>query len=312
MKVIKIAPRGYCYGVVDAMVVAKRAAEDKSLPRPVYILGMIVHNQHVVDAFREEGVITLDGADRLSLLETINEGTVIFTAHGVSPEVKQRARERGLTVIDATCPDVTKTHDLIKERVADGYEIVYIGRKGHPEPEGAIGVAPAHVHLVDKAEDVDKLNIATDKIAITNQTTMSLWDIAELIEEVKQKYPNAEVYNEICNATQTRQQAVAEQARNADLCIVVGDPRSNNSNRLAQVSIEIAHTPAYRVADVTELRPEWLEGIDTVAVTAGASTPTAITKEVIQYLEQFDPEKRATWAVVRTADAKRLLPSIHK
>ncbi|QQE80304.1 4-hydroxy-3-methylbut-2-enyl diphosphate reductase [Alicyclobacillus sp. SO9] len=310
MEVTRITPRGYCYGVVDAMVVAKRAADDKALPRPIYILGMIVHNRHVVDAFERAGVITLDGANRLELLEQIQEGTVIFTAHGVSPEVKSRARERGLHVIDATCPDVTRTHDLIRDKVSEGYDIIYIGRKGHPEPEGAVGVAPEHVHLVENTEDIETLDVHNDNIAITNQTTMSQWDTAELMEEVREKYPQAEVHNEICMATQTRQQAVAEQAKNVDLCIVVGDPRSNNSNRLAQVAEEVAGTTAYRIADVTELKQEWLHSVETVAVTAGASTPTAITNEVVHYLEQYDPLNSETWTVKRTADPERLLPTV--
>ncbi|MCL6636376.1 MAG: 4-hydroxy-3-methylbut-2-enyl diphosphate reductase [Alicyclobacillus sp.] len=308
MKVIKIAPRGYCHGVVDAMVLAQRAAEDPSLPRPIYILGMLVHNQHVVEAFAHEGVITLDGPDRLTLLEQVQHGTVIFTAHGVSPEVKRRAAERGLHVIDATCPDVTRTHDLIREKAAQGYDIVYIGRRGHPEPEGAMGVAPGRVHLVERSADVDALQLDNPKIAVTNQTTMSQWDTAELMAAVCRKYPQAEVFNEICMATQLRQQAVAEQARGADLCIVVGDPRSNNSNRLAQVAEEIAGTRAYRVADVTEIQRSWLAGANVVAVTAGASTPTAITSEVIRYLEQYDEHDPATWQPVRTATADRILP----
>ncbi|MBX6352573.1 MAG: 4-hydroxy-3-methylbut-2-enyl diphosphate reductase [Thermoflavifilum sp.] len=308
MKVIRITPRGYCYGVVGAMVMAKQAADDPTLPRPIYILGMIVHNRHVVEAFEQEGVITLDGADRLALLEQIKEGTVIFTAHGVSPEVKRRAAERGLHVIDATCPDVTRTHDLIRDKAAQGYDIVYIGRKGHPEPEGACGVAPGRVHLVENLEDIERLDLKNDKIAVTNQTTMSQWDTAELMQAVKRKYPQAEIYNEICMATQMRQQAVAEQAKDADLCIVVGDPRSNNSNRLAQVAEEIAGTKAYRVADVTEIRPEWLRGVQTVAVTSGASTPTAITTEVIQYLENFDESDPSTWTPVRTVKPEKILP----
>ena len=135
---------------------------------------------------------------------------------------------------------MTKTHDLIREKVADGYDIIYIGRKGDPEPEGAMGVAPDHVFLVENLDDIEALSIDNDKIAVTNQTTMSQWDTAHLMNAVKEKYPQAEIYNEICMATQTRQQAVAEQAKGADLCIVVGDPRSNNSNRLAQVAEEIA------------------------------------------------------------------------
>lgn len=310
MKVIKISPRGYCYGVVDAMVLARQAADAPSLPRPIYILGMIVHNQHVVDAFAREGIITLDGNDRMALLQKIDSGTVIFTAHGVSPEVKQAAVKRGLYVIDATCPDVTRTHDLIRSHVADGYDIVYIGRKGHPEPEGAVGVAPGNVHLVENFEDVNQLELKNKRIVVTNQTTMSQWDTEDLMKAVQAKYPTAEIHNEICMATQTRQQAVAQQAKDADLCIVVGDPRSNNSNRLAQVSMEIAGTKAYRVADVTEIDRNWLRDVQIVAVTSGASTPTPITREVIDYLTVYDEARPETWQPVRTVAPERLLPSV--
>lgn len=310
MEVIKISPRGYCYGVVDAMVLARQAAQNLDLPRPIYILGMIVHNSHVTNSFEDEGIITLDGPNRLDILSKVESGTVIFTAHGVSPEVRKMARDKGLTTVDATCPDVTKTHVLIEEKVAEGYEVIYIGKKGHPEPEGAVGIAPGKVHLIEKEEEIEQLNLAADKIVITNQTTMSQWDIKHIMKKLLEKYPGAEVHNEICLATQMRQQAVAEQASQADLVIVVGDPRSNNSNRLAQVSEEIAGVKAYRIADVTELRREWLEGIRKVAVTSGASTPTPITKEVIQYLEQYDPEDPATWEIVRTVNLAKLLPPV--
>src|SRR5690625_4101910 len=213
MEVIKIAPRGYCYGVVDAMVIAQNAVRDPNLPRPIYILGMIVHNSHVNKAFEEQGVYTVDGKSRLDLLEDINDGTVIFTAHGVSPEVKKRAEEKGLTVLDATCPDVTRTHDLIRDKVSEGYEIVYIGKKGHPEPEGAVGVAPNHVHLIQTEEDVELLNITSDKILVTNQTTMSQWDVYDVMLKVQEKYPQTIMEQEICMATQVRQEAVAEQDR---------------------------------------------------------------------------------------------------
>ncbi|OUM96268.1 MAG: 4-hydroxy-3-methylbut-2-enyl diphosphate reductase [Thermobacillus sp. ZCTH02-B1] len=310
MEVIKITPRGYCYGVVDAMVLALQAARNPDLPRPIHILGMIVHNRHVTEAFEREGIITLDGENRLEILEKIDRGTVIFTAHGVSPEVRRRAREKGLTVVDATCPDVTKTHDLIRDKTAEGYEIIYIGKKGHPEPEGAIGIAPDRVHLVETEADIGRLDVRSDKIVITNQTTMSQWDVRDLVAKLLKRFPGAEVHNEICLATQLRQEAVAEQAKGADLCIVVGDPRSNNSNRLAQVAEEIAGVKAYRVADVTEIRREWLEGVRRVAVTSGASTPTPITREVIEYLEQYDPDRPETWEIRRTVNPAKLLPTV--
>ncbi|OEF99717.1 4-hydroxy-3-methylbut-2-enyl diphosphate reductase [Vulcanibacillus modesticaldus] len=310
MNVIKISPRGYCHGVVDAMVIAKKATMDASLPRPIYILGMIVHNQYVVDAFNDLNVISLDGKDRLSLLDQIDKGTVIFTAHGISKEVRKKAEEKGLTVIDATCPDVTKTHNLIEEKTEAGYEIVYIGKKGHPEPEGALGVAPKHVHLVSNEDDVDKLSLDSKKILVMNQTTMSQWDIANIIDKIVEKYPHAEIYNEICMATQSRQEAVAKQAKGSDLVIVVGDPKSNNTNRLAQVAEKVAKVKAHRIAELAELDIEWLKGKKTVAVTAGASTPTLLTKEVIDFLEQFDENDPKTWEKKVNVDRSKILPKI--
>ncbi|MCM3478295.1 4-hydroxy-3-methylbut-2-enyl diphosphate reductase [Caldibacillus thermoamylovorans] len=310
MEVIKVSPRGYCYGVVDAMVIARNAALDKNLPRPIYILGMLVHNENVTEAFKEEGIITLDGKNRKEILEKVDQGTVIFTAHGVSPEIRQLAKEKGLVTIDATCPDVTKTHVIIEEKTKQGYEVIYIGKKGHPEPEGAIGVAPGLVHLVSNTGDIDQLDIKNDKIIITNQTTMSSWDVKDLMEYCLKKFPQAEIHNEICQATQVRQEAVAKQAGDADVLIVVGDPKSNNSNRLAQVSEEIAGTKSYRVADVTEIEIDWIRNAKRVAVTSGASTPTPITKEVIQFLEQFDPEDETTWTRDRKVPLSKILPKV--
>lgn len=314
MEIIKITPRGYCYGVVDAMVIARNASLDKSLPRPIYILGMIVHNKHVTDAFESDGIITLDGPNRLKILEQIDEGTVIFTAHGVSPEVKRRAKKKGLVCIDATCPDVDNTHQLIRDVKSNGYHVIYIGKKGHPEPEGAVGVAPDIVHLVQTLDDIDALPEAlmNQKLIVTNQTTMSQWDVKHLIDELKVKYPHIEVHEEICLATQVRQEAVATQADQADLLIVVGDPKSNNSNRLAQVSKEIAHTNAYRIADLSELKLEWLQDIESVAVTAGASTPTPIVKEVIDYIKNYDPTEVNDANLTSNVPVEKILPKIKK
>lgn len=314
MEIIKITPRGYCYGVVDAMVIARNASLDKSLPRPIYILGMIVHNKHVTDAFESDGIITLDGPNRLKILEQIDEGTVIFTAHGVSPEVKRRAKEKGLVCIDATCPDVDNTHQLIRDVKSNGYHVIYIGKKGHPEPEGAVGVAPDIVHLVQTLDDIDALPEAlmNQKLIVTNQTTMSQWDVKHLIDELKVKYPHIEVHEEICLATQVRQEAVATQADQADLLIVVGDPKSNNSNRLAQVSKEIAHTNAYRISDLSELKLEWLQDIESVAVTAGASTPTPIVKEVIDYIKNYDPTEVQDTNLTSNVPVEKILPKIKK
>ncbi len=293
MEVIKVSPRGYCYGVVDAMQIARNAAKDPTIPRPIYIIGLIVHNRFAVEELTKLGIISLDGPDRAAILEQVHEGTVIFTAHGVSPEVKRRAQERGLHCIDATCPDVTKTHDLVKQLVAEGYHIIYIGKKGHPEPEGVMGEAPGFVHLIENETDLAALSLSeeqTRKLALTTQTTLSQWDTQRLIAAVRQRWPQVVVHNDICLATQQRQEAVVAQAKGADLTIVVGDPRSNNTNRLVQVSEEIAGVPAVRIERLEDLKPEWLIGKKRIAVTAGSSTPSQLTREVIRYLEQFQGE----------------------
>jgi 4-hydroxy-3-methylbut-2-enyl diphosphate reductase len=294
MEVIKISPRGYCYGVVDALQIVRQAAKDPTLPRPIHVVGQIIHNRHAIEELTALGVITLDGPDRATILEQVKEGTVIFTAHGVSPLVKRRAQERGLHCIDATCPDVTVTHDLVRDLVARGYYILYIGKKGHPEPEGVMGEVPGHISLIETEADVDALALAPEqeaKIAVSTQTTLSKWDTWRVVEYIKRRYPQAEIHIDICGATQSRQEAVAEMAKGADLTIVVGDPRSNNTNRLVQVSQELAGVPAVRIEDLSQLQPEWLKGKKRVAVTAGTSTPSRLTREVIQFLERYQPEE---------------------
>jgi 4-hydroxy-3-methylbut-2-en-1-yl diphosphate reductase len=291
MEVIKISPRGYCYGVVDALQIVRQAAKDPSLPRPIHVIGQIIHNRRAIEELTRMGVVTLDGPDRAAILEQVKEGTVIFTAHGVSPLVKQRAHERGLHCIDATCPDVTRTHDLVRDLVAQGYYILYIGKKGHPEPEGVMGEIPGHGSLIETEADVDALTLTAEQatnLAISTQTTLSKWDTQRVIEYIKTRYPHAQVHIDICPATQSRQEAVVAQAKTADLTIVVGDPISNNTNRLVQVSQELAGVPAVRIEDLSQLNTEWLKGKKRVAVTAGASTPSQLTREVIRYLEQYE------------------------
>lgn len=287
MEVIKINPRGYCYGVVDAINLAKKAARDPHIPKPIRILGAIVHNRHAVADLEKYGIISLEGDDREKLLDDIDDGTVIFTAHGVSPAVKRKAYEKGLYCIDATCPDVTRTHTLVKQLAAEGYTILYIGKKGHPEPAGVIGEAPEHVHLIESEADVDALDIDTDRIAVTTQTTLSKWDTERVLNYIAQRYPHARIYNDLCLATTERQEAVVEQGGQSDLVLVVGDTRSNNSNRLVQVVQDIAKRPARLIDSVDDIRPEWLQGVQRVAVTAGSSTPSHITREVIRYLESY-------------------------
>jgi 4-hydroxy-3-methylbut-2-enyl diphosphate reductase len=288
MEVVKITPRGYCHGVVDAFRIAKRVREETA--GPVHMLGMLVHNTHATDDLQQQGIALVDQPDRLAGLSQIKGGTVIFTAHGVSPQVKQRAVELGLTPIDATCSDVVRTHELVKDLANKGYEVVYIGRKGHPEPEGVVGEAPGKVYLVQDPEDIDALELKGDRVAVTCQTTLSVWDTEALIDRVKARYPQAEVHNEICRATQERQEAAVEAAQHVDLVIVVGSPRSSNSLRLVEVVKKLGKKPAYLVDNMEDLDLSWFKGVRKVGVTSGASTPTQLTRRVIEYLEAIEPQ----------------------
>jgi 4-hydroxy-3-methylbut-2-enyl diphosphate reductase len=286
MEVVKITPRGYCHGVVDAFRIAKRVREETN--GPVHMLGMLVHNTHATDDLQQQGIALVDQPDRLAGLSQIKEGTVIFTAHGVSPQVKQRAVELGLTPVDATCSDVVRTHELVADLARKGYDVVYIGRKGHPEPEGVVGEAPGKVYLVQDPEDIDALDLKGDRIAVTCQTTLSVWDTEDLIRRVKARYPQAEVHNEICRATQERQEAAVEAAQHVDLVIVVGSPRSSNSLRLVEVVKKLANKPAYLVDSLEEVDLSWFAGATKVGVTSGASTPSQLTRRVIEYLEALE------------------------
>ena len=287
MDVLKITPRGYCHGVVDAIRIAKHVGEEAK--GPVHMLGLLVHNTHVTDDMQEHGVKLIDADDRMAGLDLIREGTVIFTAHGVSPAVKEKARAMGLAAVDATCSDVIRTHDLIDRLVGDGYEVVYIGLRGHPEPEGAIGHGPGKVHLVQEVADIDDLDLKSDKVAITCQTTLSVWDTDDLIERVRVRYPQAEVHNEICRATQERQEAAVEAAKDVDLVIVVGSTRSSNSKRLVEVVQKKGGKPAHLIDTLEEIDPEWFRGVKRVGVTSGASTPSQLTRKVIEFLQGLEP-----------------------
>jgi 4-hydroxy-3-methylbut-2-en-1-yl diphosphate reductase len=287
MEVLRITPRGYCHGVVDAFRIAKRVRE--STDGPVHMLGQLVHNTHATDDLQRQGVLLVDPPNRLAGLEQIGAGTVIFTAHGVSPQVKQRAAELGLTAVDATCSDVVRTHDLVRDLAARGYEVVYVGRKGHPEPEGVMGESPGQVHLVQDLADVDALDLAGDRVAVTCQTTLSMWDTEELIEAVRRRYPAVEVHNEICRATQERQEAAVAAAGAVDAVVVVGSARSSNSCRLVEVVRKLAGKPAYLVDSVEDIDLRWFDGVRRVGVTSGASTPTQLTRRVVEYLESLEP-----------------------
>jgi 4-hydroxy-3-methylbut-2-enyl diphosphate reductase len=295
MEVVKITPRGYCHGVVDAIKIARQVgaeAHAEPVPQPVHMLGYLVHNEHVTDELMEHGVELVDSDDRFEGLQRIDEGTVIFTAHGVSPQVKTRAAEMGLKAIDATCSDVVRTHDLVLDLAARGFHILYIGQKHHPEPEGVLGEAPGKVHLLEPLDfdALDHLDFPTERLAVTCQTTLSQWDTLSTIEEIQRRWPDVEVHNEICKATQERQEAAVAAAADVDMVIVVGSSRSSNSKRLVQVVEELGHKPAHLVDSPGDIDATWFEGIDRVGVTSGASTPTWMTRKVIQHLEELGAE----------------------
>jgi 4-hydroxy-3-methylbut-2-enyl diphosphate reductase len=275
--------------VVKAINIARQ--QGRSADGLIYALGQLVHNRHVLDDLASHGVELVDGENRLEILEKIEEGTVIFSAHGVAPQVRERATAKGLRWIDATCPDVIRTHDLARDLAARGYYIIYIGKHGHPEPEGVIGEVPSgRITLVESPEEIDALDVQDEKIAVLTQTTISVWDTEALLDRIRAKYPRVEEHNEICRATQDRQEAAVEAARDCDAVIVVGDRRSSNSRRLVEVVRERAGRPAYLVDNVADIDAGWLRGVKRVGVTSGASTPSEVTRAVIQHLEAL-PEQ---------------------
>ncbi len=291
MKVIGIVPRGYCKGVVRAINIAKKnTPKDK----PVYILGMIVHNQYIVQALQDKGIQTIDqkGKTRLELLDQIDDGCVIITAHGASDQVFIKAKEKGLDVIDASCLDVIKTHDLIKNKLNEGYDILYIGKDGHPESEGAISIDPKHIHLITKKDDFLQLD-QSKKYVLTNQTTMSLYDVYDLCEYAKQHLKHVEIAKETCTATKIRQEAIHDIQDDVDVVFIVGDPRSNNTKKLASIASE--KHEVYMIESVKDIQIDMLKHKQTAAVSSGASTPTYLTNQVIEYLKQFDYNDKNTY-----------------
>lgn len=287
MKVTGITPRGYCKGVVRAINIVRKAAN--SSQRPLYILGMIVHNEYIVNALKELGAVTVEDASktRMELLDSINQGTVIITAHGAGEQVMTKAKEKGLNIIDASCLDVIKTHDLIKQRLLEGYEILYIGKKNHPESEGAMMIDSDHMHLITEKKDLLSLN-PNIKYLITSQTTMSLFDVYELCEYAKKILPNLIVEQEICNATRIRQEAISKMDSDIDIVFIVGDPHSNNTAKLASIAKNKAGKETYMIESIEDLKIEWLEHKHHAAVSSGASTPTSLTNQVIDFLKQFE------------------------
>ncbi len=279
-KIILLTPRGFCAGVVRAIDVVKIALD--LYGAPIYVRKEIVHNRHVVEDLRRSGAIFVE-----ELEEVPSGARVIFSAHGVSPAVRAQARERSLKVIDATCPLVTKVHLEAVQFSKKGYTIVLIGHKDHDEVIGTLGEAPESTVLVSTEEDVDRLQVANpDRVAYITQTTLSLEETKDIVARLKQRFPNIEgpKAQDICYATENRQLAVKAVVPLCQVLLVVGSQNSSNSRRLVEVCEKMG-VPAYLIDDLSEVKPEWLNGIETVAVTAGASAPENLVEELIESLK---------------------------
>jgi 4-hydroxy-3-methylbut-2-en-1-yl diphosphate reductase len=279
-EVLLAQPRGFCAGVDRAIAIVERALEIHGAP--IYVRHEIVHNKFVVDDLRAKGAVFVE-----ELEEVPSGATVIFSAHGVSLKVQREAKERGLKVFDATCPLVTKVHVEVARMRGNGREVVMIGHEGHPEAEGTLGQSESGMYLVESEEDVAKLQVRDpERLAYVSQTTLSIDDCARVIAALKARFPRivGPKRDDICYATQNRQDAVKFMAPRCDVVIVVGSPNSSNSNRLREVARHLGRD-AYLVDSADELRPEWLEGRRTVGVTAGASAPEVLVQEVILRLQ---------------------------
>jgi 4-hydroxy-3-methylbut-2-enyl diphosphate reductase len=286
MQILLANPRGFCAGVDRAIEIVERALE--VLGAPIYVRHEVVHNRFVVDNLRAKGAVFVEEIDEIP-----DAATCIFSAHGVSQAVRKAAEDRGLTVFDATCPLVTKVHIEVKRYSRDGFDVVLIGHAGHPEVEGTMGqFDPSQggkIHLVETPADVAQLPInAPERMAYVTQTTLSVDDTSRVIDALRERFPQVQGprKDDICYATQNRQDAVKDLAARCDVLLVVGSRNSSNSNRLRELS-ESRGTPAYLIDGAQDIRPEWVEGRARVGVTAGASAPEVLVREVVQRLRSL-------------------------
>jgi len=278
-KVLLAKPRGFCAGVVRAIDIVNIALD--VYEKPLYVRKEIVHNRHVVEELRAKGTVFVD-----TLLEVPSGATVVFSAHGVSPDVREKAKAKNLKVIDATCPLVTKVHLEAVKYAREGYTIVLIGHKGHEEVVGTMGEAPQHMVLISSREEVGQLQPPDpNRIAYLTQTTLSLDETREIIAALRERFPNivGPPSEDICYATQNRQESVQAMARHAGLILVVGSANSSNSNRLVEEA-QKSGSKAYLVDDYRDIQESWLEGVRIVGVTAGASAPEILVQQVVEHL----------------------------
>lgn len=273
--IILASPRGFCAGVSYAIEVLNLAIE--AYGTPIYMRHAIVHNEHVVRSFQQRGVIFVE-----DLSEIPPGSTVVFSAHGVSPQVRQDAAARNLRVIDATCPLVSKVHREVQRFAAQGYHIIYIGHAGHVEAKGTMGHAPGQITLVQTVEDAERVQVPEGKLAVATQTTLSVHEVERIMSVLKRRFPHLETppKEDICYATTNRQNAVRELAKRCDLILVIGSRTSSNSNRLCEVAQQEG-VPAYLLLEPEEVQPEWRTDYRVVGITSGASTPESSVEAIV-------------------------------
>jgi 4-hydroxy-3-methylbut-2-enyl diphosphate reductase len=282
MDILLANPRGFCAGVERAIAIVERALERHGAP--IYVRHEVVHNKYVVDDLRNKGAVFVEHLD-----EVPAGGTVVFSAHGVPRSVREEAEGRGLTVFDATCPLVTKVHVEVGKMRATGLEIVMIGHRGHPEVEGTMGQSTQGMYLVETAADVETLAVVDpSRLAYVTQTTLSVDDAQVIVDALRRRFPAivGPKKDDICYATQNRQDAVKFMVPQCDVVIVVGSPNSSNSNRLREVA-QSRGRASYMIDNASELKPEWLEGARRVGVTAGASAPEILVEQVMERLREL-------------------------
>ncbi|MDE5867807.1 MAG: 4-hydroxy-3-methylbut-2-enyl diphosphate reductase, partial [Anaeroplasmataceae bacterium] len=277
MKINKISPQGYCGGVSNALHQIESVLNDSSTPKPIYMLGSVIHNAYVISKLQEKGLILIEDKTkkRIELLDEIESGTVIFSAHGVSKAVYQKAQLKNLHIIDTTCPKVAIIAKQMEHHLNSGYTCAYIGMKHHPECEGILGISDSII-LIETTKDIKKLPL-NKSLYITNQTTLSILDTKEIYDEIKLKFPRAILDNKICNATSVRQEAISNQEK-VDLCIIVGDIHSSNAKKLVLAG-KNAKINTILVESVKDLQSIDLTNIESVSISSGASTPNELVDE---------------------------------
>ena len=277
IEIINITPRGFCNGVVKAIIMINKVLKENTFKKPLYIYGELVHNTHITNAFKEEGIITIKD------YKNIHEGTIIVTAHGLSEHEKQTIISQGVDIIDTTCKEVLKIQQLVKEKIDNGYTVLYYGKLNHPECKAVLNDND-NIILVTNINDVNNININNDKLFFTNQTTMSYFDTLEIIDKLKEKYSNIDINIDICTASKQRQIAVYNKCKECDIVLVIGDKKSNNTNKLKEIC-ESLNVKSYLIETIEDLNNIIFFDNIKVGITAGSSTPNKLVNEIIKYLE---------------------------